>query len=125
MKTSVLPGVRGHLAGFIEEGQCLGGQLFVWHDGELLADEGVGCSSPGRDATADAVGQLQCAVKPLIACCLARAAERGEMSLDDPVQRWLPGFRGGRRDGVTVRMLLSHTSGLPNIAEPDCYSMDF
>jgi CubicO group peptidase (beta-lactamase class C family) len=40
-------------------------------------------------------------------------AERGDLALDDEVRRFLPGFTGGRRDEITVRQLLAHTSGLP------------
>ena len=37
----------------------------------------------------------------------------GKMKLDDHVARWLPAFRGEGREKVTIRHLLSHTSGLP------------
>lgn len=38
--------------------------------------------------------------------------ERGSLALDDAVSRHLPEFRGGWRDEVTIRHLLTHTSGL-------------
>ena len=39
--------------------------------------------------------------------------ERGQVSLEAPVARYLPQFTGDGRERVTVRMLLDHTSGLP------------
>ena len=36
----------------------------------------------------------------------------GKMRLDDPVRRYLPSFTGKERDQVTIRHLLTHTSGL-------------
>jgi serine-type D-Ala-D-Ala carboxypeptidase len=39
--------------------------------------------------------------------------EDGRMELDAPVSRYLPAFSGGAKDGVTIRHLLAHTSGLP------------
>ena len=36
-----------------------------------------------------------------------------KMSLDDPVAKFLPAFTGGGRGKVTIRHLLTHTSGLP------------
>lgn len=39
--------------------------------------------------------------------------ERRVLALDDPVTRWLPDFRGGDSDRVTLRHLLAHSSGLP------------
>jgi len=43
--------------------------------------------------------------------------ERGQVELDAPVQRYLPRFTGGRKAEVTVRMLLTHTSGLRSYVE--------
>ena len=37
----------------------------------------------------------------------------GRLGLDDPVDRWVPAFRGPGKDRVTVRHLLTHSSGLP------------
>lgn len=39
--------------------------------------------------------------------------DKQQISLDAPVSRYLPDFSGGLRDKVTVRHLLTHTSGLP------------
>jgi serine-type D-Ala-D-Ala carboxypeptidase len=44
---------------------------------------------------------------------ILRLAELGELGVDDLVARFLPGFSGERRDEITVRQLLAHTSGLP------------
>jgi CubicO group peptidase (beta-lactamase class C family) len=39
--------------------------------------------------------------------------ERGQVKLDEPVKTYLPEFTGGGKELVTVRELLTHTSGLP------------
>src|SRR5688500_6715170 len=39
--------------------------------------------------------------------------EDGKLDLEAPVSRYLPEFRGGARDRVRIRHLLTHTSGLP------------
>jgi CubicO group peptidase (beta-lactamase class C family) len=44
---------------------------------------------------------------------LAQLVERGAVELDAPVQRYLPEWIGARQESVTVRHLLTHTSGLP------------
>jgi CubicO group peptidase (beta-lactamase class C family) len=43
--------------------------------------------------------------------------EDGKMDLDAPVQRYLPEFSGGRKGEVSIRQLLTHTSGLPAWAD--------
>jgi CubicO group peptidase (beta-lactamase class C family) len=40
-------------------------------------------------------------------------AEDGKIGLDAPVRRYVPQFRGSGKGDVTIRHLLTHTSGLP------------
>jgi CubicO group peptidase (beta-lactamase class C family) len=46
--------------------------------------------------------------------CVLRLAAARQLGLDHPVRRYLPGFDGAGKDTVTVRQLLTHTSGLPS-----------
>jgi uncharacterized protein YbbC (DUF1343 family)/CubicO group peptidase (beta-lactamase class C family) len=39
--------------------------------------------------------------------------ERGKIKLDEPVHSYIPEFTGGGKERITVRQLLTHTSGLP------------
>jgi CubicO group peptidase (beta-lactamase class C family) len=39
--------------------------------------------------------------------------ERGRIKLDEPVHSYIPEFTGDGKEGITVRQLLTHTSGLP------------
>jgi len=48
-----------------------------------------------------------------LATAMMQLWERGQVDLDAPVQRYLPAFRGPVKDRVTVRQLLTHSSGLP------------
>jgi CubicO group peptidase (beta-lactamase class C family) len=45
--------------------------------------------------------------------CVLRLVAAGELGLDHPVRRYLRGFDSPGKDAVTVRQLLTHTSGLP------------
>jgi CubicO group peptidase (beta-lactamase class C family) len=43
--------------------------------------------------------------------------QRGRLNIEDPVKNYIPEFTGGGREAVTVRHLLTHTSGLrPDIS---------
>ena len=44
---------------------------------------------------------------------MMQLVEQGKVVLDAPVQRYLPAFRGRMKERVTVRHLLTHSSGLP------------
>ena len=56
--------------------------------------------------------------------CVLRLVAAGQLGLDHPVRRYLRGFDGAGKDAVTVRQLLSHTSGLPSHREYYEYSRD-
>ncbi|HET7456079.1 MAG TPA: glycoside hydrolase family 3 N-terminal domain-containing protein [Gemmatimonadaceae bacterium] len=44
---------------------------------------------------------------------MMQLVERKRVSLDAPVQRYLPAWKGANKERVTVRQLLTHSSGLP------------
>lgn len=71
----------------------------------------------GTGVTTDAMFLLGSISKPI--CCLAtlRLIDRGRLTLDDRVTRFLPDFGNAGRDGVTIRHLLTHRSGLPDQLE--------
>lgn len=50
---------------------------------------------------------------------LAQLVERDVVNLDAPVQRYLPTWTGPGQESVTVRHLLTHSSGLPAFREYD------
>ena len=43
--------------------------------------------------------------------------ERGRVKLEEPVKTYLPEFKGDGKEAITVRQLLTHTSGLPGDIE--------
>ena len=45
--------------------------------------------------------------------CVMHVVETGKLSLSAPIKTYLPEFTGEGRDAVTLRHLLTHTSGLP------------
>jgi CubicO group peptidase (beta-lactamase class C family) len=53
------------------------------------------------------------AAKWLSAAAILALVDEGKLRLDDSVSHYLPYFKGDKR-GITVRHLLSHTSGLPD-----------
>src|SRR5579875_1255893 len=74
-----------------------------------------GSPAPAEPMTEDTIFDLASLTKPLAtATAVMQLYERGEVQLDDPVQTYLPDFNTAndlRRARVTVRMLLTHTSG--------------
>ncbi|MEO7649873.1 MAG: serine hydrolase domain-containing protein, partial [Bryobacteraceae bacterium] len=55
--------------------------------------------------------------KPMTATAVMILSDRGKLSLSDPVRKHIPEFHGGDRDLITIKHLLTHTSGLPDMLE--------
>jgi CubicO group peptidase (beta-lactamase class C family) len=73
----------------------------------------VSNETDAASATAATVYDLASLTKVLATTpVLMRLVARGIVGLDDPVQRWLPLWRGADREDVTVEGLLAHASGL-------------
>src|SRR3954468_22021639 len=67
-----------------------------------------------RPATLETIYDLASLTKPLVTGLLAaRRVEGGELELDGAVSRYLGEFDTEEKRAITVRQLLTHTSGLP------------
>jgi CubicO group peptidase (beta-lactamase class C family) len=62
--------------------------------------------------TVDTVAPIASASKWLSASVIMSVVEEGKLSLDDTISKYLPNFTG-EKEKITLRQLLSHTSGLP------------
>ncbi len=69
-------------------------------------------SPPIRD---DAIFLIASITKPIVATGALLLAERGLLTLDDRVEEYVPGFGREGKHAVTIRHLLTHTSGLPDM----------
>jgi CubicO group peptidase (beta-lactamase class C family) len=69
----------------------------------------------GGPAREDAIFLVASITKPIVAMGALLLVERGQLSLDDRVCEIVAQFRGRGKYGVTVRHLLTHTSGLPDM----------
>lgn len=81
----------------------------VWRDASGVADLGT-----GRPVTPDMRQRVGSITKTFTAAAIMQLAERGRLELDAPIGRYLPQLVPGERGHkITVRMLLNHTSGIP------------
>ena len=56
---------------------------------------------------------LASVTKPIVGLAVMALVERGTLTLDDTVGAHLPGYRDGDKADLTIRQLLTHTSGIP------------
>jgi serine-type D-Ala-D-Ala carboxypeptidase len=79
---------------------------------------GAALPAPERvPAQRDTVYDLASITKTVTAVVVLALAERAVLDLDDRVGELLPAFRGGGKEAVAVRDLLTHTAGLPATIE--------
>ena len=94
------------------EGLHIGAQVYVSLDGEPVADFAVGEARRGVPMTPETLMVWLSCSKPIGAVALAQLWEQGRLDVDDPVVRFIPEFGSRGKEGVTLRHLLTHTSGL-------------
>jgi CubicO group peptidase (beta-lactamase class C family) len=63
----------------------------------------------------DAIFLIASITKPIVAMGAMLLIERGQLTLNDRVTDFLPGFGKKGKYGTTIRHLLTHTSGLPDM----------
>ncbi|MFF7485531.1 serine hydrolase domain-containing protein [Streptomyces luteogriseus] len=83
--------------------------------GTWAATAGVGNLETGKPRSVRDHYRIASITKTFVATVVLQLEAEGELSLDDTVEKWLPGVvRGNGHDGrrITLRQLLNHTSGI-------------
>ena len=123
--------IAAALQPFVDKNELAGAVALVANKDKILAVEAVGFAdrSNQRVMKTDALFWIASQSKPITAVAVMMLVDEGKLSLDDAVEKHLPEFKGqqlaaGKQaDGsiilkapahpITVREVLSHTSGLP------------
>lgn len=102
----------------LADGTDLGASIAVVHDGELVVDLWGGEARPGVPWTRDTLTQVWSVTKAMAALTLLTQVEKGLIDLDAPVATYWPEFAANGKEGVLVRHVLGHTSGIPGWEAP-------
>ena len=94
----------------------------IIHDQELIYARGFGYSDINEQipATPETIYRIASITKTFTATALMQLRDKGKLRLDDPIQKYLSWFKIENRfrdaPKITIRHLLTHTSGLPREA---------
>ena len=114
LEAALAPFAQQVLSSFGLAGMAVG----VVVSGELVFARGYGVRSldTQEPVTPRSLFHLASVSKPFVATAIVQLVERGRVALDDPVVTYLPYFRlrDPRYPQITVRQMLSHTSGVPD-----------
>jgi CubicO group peptidase (beta-lactamase class C family) len=124
-----LAGLRGELQKFIDAGQIAGAVTLIGRHGHLASFEVVGQRDreSKKPMEVDTVFRIASMSKIVTAVAVMLLEEDGKLSVDDPVEKHLPEFRGQRlvkgsngdtvtlvapERPITIKDLMTHTSGM-------------
>ncbi len=103
--------------------------MVVWIDAPEYQFAGASGSADIKNdipMSPDGAFRIGSITKMFTATVIIQLAEQGVLTLDDPLAQWLPEVAAQLPNGdqITLRHLLTHTSGVFNIVEHDAYWAD-
>jgi D-alanyl-D-alanine carboxypeptidase len=108
----------------LEENSIPGGLVAVASRGRIVHLKTYGMANvelsvPVSDSTVFEIGSIS---KQFVSAAILLLVQDGRLGLDDPIHQYLP-YLPGEWLGVTVRHLLTHTSGIPDYEEIATYDV--
>lgn len=110
---------------YVRESSIVGASMALVRGGQVVArhDVGFGDLALKQRTDTNTIYQYGSITKTLVAITIMQLRDRGLVSLDDPVTRYIPELRRvhdpyGSPDSITVRMLMSHSAGFQNPTWP-------
>jgi CubicO group peptidase (beta-lactamase class C family) len=93
-----------------------GVSIVIVKDGKVIYEKGYGHDSEGKPLTENSLMRIGSVSKSFTAFAVLQLVDEGKLNLDDPVVKYLPELtmEDPRLQKVTIRHLLSHTSGIPS-----------
>jgi len=118
--------LRPLLENIIRAQQLPGLAIGIVEGGRVAYAEGFGLRNldrPDQPITTRSLFHMCSVTKPFVATSIMQLSEAGKVDLDRPVVAYLPYFRlaDDRDKTITVRQMLTHTSGMPDV---DDYEWD-
>lgn len=102
----------------VSSGNIVGAVVLVARDGAVVYHRAAGFADreAKQPVTEDTIFRLASMTKPIVSAAALALVDEGKLRLEDPVAKWLPGFKpklpNGKPAVITVRHLITHTSGI-------------
>jgi CubicO group peptidase (beta-lactamase class C family) len=130
---AILSQIPQRIKQFIDDQTVAGAVTLVAHGNDVTEFHALGMAEmeTGRPMQKDSIFQIMSMTKPVTAIGIMMLAEEGKLALRDPVEQYLPEFRGqhlAANNGpdtarlslpdhpITIRDLLTHTAGIQDAA---------
>jgi len=111
----------------VDDGKIAGGVTFMARHGKVILLKAVGMADreENKPMQPDAIFRIASMSKPITSVAIMMLYDQGKVGLDDPVSKYIPEFRNPKvlvsvdplvtepaQQEITIRHLLTHTSGL-------------
>ncbi len=124
-----LPAVRKVMEQFVQDREIAGAVTLVADPEKVVhfGTTGQADIASNRSMTPDTIFWIASMTKPITATAVMMLQDEGKLSIEDPVSKYIPEFEKLRtKDGkpvkVTLRHLLTHTSGMGDISSDEAKS---
>jgi CubicO group peptidase (beta-lactamase class C family) len=114
-----LPAINSAMKDFTDQQEIAGAVTMVISQDHIihLGATGFADLATRRPMTSDALFWIASMTKPITATAIMMLQDQGKLSVDDPVEKYIPAFANistadGTPGNVTLKHLLTHTSGL-------------
>ena len=119
--------IKPFMQSYVDQGKLSGLITMIARRGRVVHFEKYGVMDSGRPMQLDAIFRIASMTKPITSTAIMMLYEEGKFQLNDPVSKFIPGFKdvkvfsGTDENGIkleeaknpmTIRDLLTHTSGL-------------
>ncbi|SES02948.1 CubicO group peptidase, beta-lactamase class C family [Gracilibacillus ureilyticus] len=110
--------IEKYMEDALEKYNIPGASLAVVKEGKVIFQDSWGKQSDDTEVTDQSLFLLGSLSKPLTSLGIMRMVENGQIELDVPIKMYIPEFISERShlEDITVRQLLSHTSGFSGYA---------
>ena len=112
--------VRHDLAQLVDAGEELGASIVLDLDGDIVIDMWGGYRDEARAQpwVSDTITNVWSTSKTVTSLAALMLVDRGQLDVDAPVATYWPEFAAAGKEGVLVRHLMSHTSGVSGLEQP-------
>jgi CubicO group peptidase (beta-lactamase class C family) len=122
--------VKRELAQSLNSGEELGASIALDLDGDVVIDMWGGYRDEAHTQPwdADTITNVWSTTKTVTSLAALMLVDRGQLDVDAPVAQYWPEFAAAGKEGVLVRHLMSHMSGVSGLDQPavveDLYDWD-
>jgi CubicO group peptidase (beta-lactamase class C family) len=103
------------------DGEIVGGEILIIKNQKTILHESIGWRDREDEESFsnNTICRIRSMTKPIIGTVILLLIDKGKLSLDDKVSKYINSFGNEKSCEITIQQLLTHTSGLENSDYPN------